>query len=234
MSRFTFRGPRLFVAGNHELWTRGEDSHQLYTHDWPRRVSGLGWHWLEGSPVNLGEVAVVGNVGWYDYTFAQDWLGIPRRFYAHKISPGAAARESQFAHLLESRDDIAPQAMTIIARWNDGRFVKLHRSDEQFLEERLDVLRRDLNAAGGAKRVLAAIHHLPFRALLPPARSHQWDFAKAYLGSGRIGELLLRYGSVRDVYCGHSHFAAEAQVGPIRAISTGSGYRSKTFHVFEW
>jgi hypothetical protein len=233
LSLFAFDGPKLFVAGNHELWTAGDDSHQLYTHELPRRVKELGWRWLEGEPFVVGDVAVVGNLGWYDYSFAQAELGIPRRFYEHKVSPGAARALPRFAHLFDSHDDVSPAAMDVVARWNDGKFVKLHRSDEQFLAERLAQLARDLDRVQGARAVLAAVHHLPFRALLPPPKSAQWDFAKAYLGSARIGELLLRYPNVTHVTCGHSHFAAEARVGHARAISLGSGYRAKTFHAFD-
>ena len=234
LSLFSFDGPKLFVAGNHELWTAGDDSHHLYTHELPRRVRAAGWHWLEGAPFVAGDVAVVGNLGWYDYSFAQPELGIPRRFYEHKVSPGAARALGRFAHLFDGRDDdISPMAVQLVARWNDGKFVKLHRSDEQFLEERLVQLSRDLDHVRGARRVLAAVHHLPFRALLPPPHSAQWDFAKAYLGSERIGQVLLRYANVRDVICGHSHFAAEARVGHVRAVSLGSGYRAKTYHAFE-
>ena len=230
---FTFDGPRLFVAGNHELWTAGEDSYHLYTHELPRRVAAMGWRWLEGEPFVLGNVAVVGNLSWYDYSFAQPQLGIPRRFYEHKVSPGAAAHRPHFAHLLERRDDIPPAALEVVARWNDGKFVKLGRSDEQFLDERLTQLERDLDRVRGATTVVAAVHHLPFRELLPPPRSAQWDFAKAYLGSERIGELLLQYPNVRRVLCGHSHYAAEARVGHVAAMSLGSGYRAKTYHVLD-
>ena len=152
LALFTFDGPRLFVAGNHELWTAGGDSHHLYTHELPQRVRAVGWHWLEGAPLIAGDVAIVGNLGWYDYSFAQPELGIPRRFYEHKVSPGAARALGRFAHLFKSHDDddddddddaISPAAMDLVARWNDGKFVKLHRSDEQFLGERLDQLERD-------------------------------------------------------------------------------------------
>jgi predicted phosphodiesterase len=229
LSRFTFGGARLFVAGNHELWTHGADSHQVYTEQLPRRVRHLGWHWLEGSPFLVDGVAVVGSIGWYDYSLAQRELGIPRRFYEHKVSPGAAAHLSEFAHLLSVRDDIAPQAMAIVARWNDGRFVKLHRPDEQFLSERLVQLESDLEKVRSAEQVVAGIHHLPFAQLLPPPHSAQWDFAKAYLGSARIGELLLRYSNVTHAFCGHSHFAAERKIGTLRAINPGCGYRVKKF-----
>jgi hypothetical protein len=111
--------------------------------------------------------------------------------------------------------------------------VKLGRSDEAFLDELLERLDAQLSSLSHVPRVVAAIHHLPFRDLLPPPRNAQWDFAKAYLGSERIGELLRRYPNVRDVLCGHSHFAAEATVGHVRAINIGSGYRWKTFKALD-
>jgi predicted phosphohydrolase len=228
LARIRFAGPRLFVAGNHELWTHGADSHRLFRDDLPRRVRAAGWHWLQTEPFRLGDVAVVGSVGWYDYSFAQASLGIPRRFYAAKVSPGVAERFGEYAHLLEQSDDVAPVAREVIARWNDGRFVKLHRSDEAFLDELLAELRQQLDACRGARTVVAAVHHLPFRELLPPPRNIQWDFAKAYLGSERIGALLLEYPNVRHLLCGHSHFPARATVGHIDALNIGSGYRWKT------
>ena len=236
LSRFTCPGPKLVVAGNHELWTRGPDSHALLTDDLPRRARNLGWHWLEGDPFPLSaDVAVVGTVGWYDYSFAPPELGIPHRFYAAKVSPGAADRlGSPFASLLDTADDVLPIARQVVARWNDGKFVKLGgRTDEQFLQERLDGLRVSLVAVDRYPTVVAAVHCVPFRQLLPPPHSAQWDFVKAYLGSDRLGQLLLAHPNVKHVYCGHSHLPAEATIGTLRAVNVGSGYRLKTFHTLD-
>ena len=233
LSLFRFAGPRLFVAGNHELWTHRGDSHLIFAEELPRRVRALGWHWLQSEPFTADDIAVLGSIGWYDYSFAPRHLGIPRRFYEQKVSPGAARRLIEFGHLLEQRPDASPAASEIVARWNDGKFVKLHRSDESFLNELLDQLRAQLVRLRGHRHVIAAVHHLPFRQLLPPSGGAQWDFAKAYLGSPRIGELLLQFRAVKHVFCGHSHCPAEARVGPIHAINIGSGYRYKTFHVLD-
>jgi len=228
LSRIRFNGPRLFVAGNHELWTHGPDSEGVFREELPRRVRALGWRWLQEEPFVAGGVAVVGSLGWYDYSFAQASLGIPRRFYERKVSPGVAERLAEYADLVERRDDVSPAAWDIIARWNDGRFVKLPVSDEAFLDQQLTQLRSQLEELRDAETIVAAIHHLPFRQLLPPLHNAQWDFAKAYLGSERIGHLLLQFPSVKHVLCGHSHFAARARVGHIEAVNIGSGYRSKS------
>jgi predicted phosphodiesterase len=233
LSRFKFTGPKLIVAGNHELWTHGTDSYAVFTEGLPRRVAALGWHWLETAPFVAGDVAVAGTVGWYDYSCAPPELGIPRRFYEAKVSPGAAERLPSFGHLLEKTDDILPVARDVVARWNDGKFVKLGRSDADFLQECLDRLRRHLIAVEPARTVVAVTHCVPFRQLLPPPHSSQWDFVKAYLGSERLGQLLLGHGNVKHVYCGHSHFPVRADVGGISAVNIGSGYRIKTFEMLE-
>ena len=237
LSLFKIDGPKLFVAGNHELWTRSTDSHALFTSDLPRRVRAMGWHWLQDDPLIDRDFAILGSIGWYDYSFSHDPLRIPRRFYENKISPGAAERFSEFGFLFERSDDIIPAAREVVARWNDGKFIKLHRPDEQFLTELLDQLERQLNVTSDALQVLVAVHHVPFEALLSPVRGAQWDFARAYLGSARIGDLLIRRPNVSHVICGHSHFPVEAMLPanlpvserPIHAINIGSGYRYKTF-----
>ncbi len=53
LSRFHWAGPKLFVAGNHELWTAGPDSHHLFTHVLPGRVRALGWQWLQTDPFRI-------------------------------------------------------------------------------------------------------------------------------------------------------------------------------------
>jgi Icc-related predicted phosphoesterase len=233
LSRFTFSGPKLIVAGNHELWTHAEDSYAIFKQTLPQRVVNLGWHWLEDHPFVMGDVAIVGSVGWYDYSFAVRELGIPRRFYAAKVSPGAAERFSQFSSLFDQTDDILPIAREIVARWNDGKFIKLHRDDDVFLQEILDSLYRQLMSLGTMRQIVACVHHLPFRELLPPPHSAQWDFVKAYLGSERIGQLLLAFENVKHVFCGHSHLPMSAEIGGLNAVNIGSGYRWKTYTILD-
>ena len=230
---FRFSGPRLFVAGNHELWTARDDSLAIFAEELPDRVRRLGWQWLQTQPFVQGDLAIVGSVGWYDYSFAPQSLGIPRRFYERKVSPGAAERFTEYADLLDRTDDIAPEGRQLLARWNDGKYVKLRRSDDQFLDELLLQLGGHLESVSTCATVVAAVHHLPFHELLPPARGAQWDFARAYLGSDRIGQVLSQFTNVRQVFCGHTHFPAEAQVGAIRAVNIGSGYRWKTFRTID-
>lgn len=238
LGAFTHRGPKLVVMGNHELWSDSADTLGLYLEELPRRVRGAGWELLDEGPVWVGDVGFVGTVGWYDYSFARKYLGVPRRFYAHKVSPGSAGYYSAFRHLLEEeRGDVTEGMMEIYARWNDARHIRWRLSDEGFAGFLLARLRAHLELVKGARQVVGAVHHLPLEELLPPPATHAWDFAKAYLGSGAFGRLLLKYANVRWVFSGHSHFPAGAEVegagGPVRFVATGSGYRKKVWEVFE-
>jgi hypothetical protein len=248
LGRFAVAGPRLFVPGNHELWTAGPDSLRLLTADLPRRIADCNWHWLPGHPFIApapSSWAIVGNLGWYDYSYASPDLGIPRRFFEAKLTPGVAAQDEQYQHLLGP--DVPPQAMNLIARWNDAKHIKLGMSDEAFLERCLNELDQDLTTVAAAKNVLVAVHNVPHESLLPaphnrpldappiPNRVPQgiWAFARAYLGSGHIAQLIQKYPNVHTIVCGHSHVPAEARLGPIRAINIGSGYGRKRFVTVE-
>jgi len=94
-------------------------------------------------------------------------------------------------------------------------------------------LKAQLDSAAQSRQVIAAIHHVPFEALLPPMHSAQWDFARAYLGASRLGELLRQSPNVTRLFCGHSHFPAEAQIASIQAVNIGSGYRHKRFKTID-
>jgi predicted phosphohydrolase len=220
-----FDGPKLFVAGNHELWTKRDDSYAIFKDELPCRVAELGWSSLEDNPFTLGDIAIVGTIGWYDYSFAPESLGVPKRFYEAKVSPGAAEQLSEHKNLIG--DDVPTHAREIMARWNDGKFIKLGRSDEAFLEERLASLRRSLGAVPATSRIIAAVHHVPFHELLPPRHNATWDFARAYLGTDRIGDVLRADPRITHVFCGHSHSKADVRIDHLRAINIGSGYRQK-------
>lgn len=233
LERLAFEGPKLQTLGNHELWSDTGDTMELYDEVLPRRVRACGWVCLDQGPWVSGEVGVAGSVGWYDYGFAPEYLGIPRRFYEAKIAPGSAEYYTAYRHLLTPEDDIPPATRDIVARWNDGRYIRWEQTDVGFTELLLSRLEGQLAGLRGVSRVVCAVHHLPLRELLPPLMSPAWDFAKAYLGSSRFGELIGRYSNVSHVFSGHSHFPAEVEVNGKQFVATGSGYRKKAWRIVE-
>ncbi|MFO0973100.1 MAG: metallophosphoesterase [Phycisphaerae bacterium] len=235
----SFPGPRLFTPGNHELWVRpGGDSLQRYTTELAQLCRQTGVHYLDDAPYRAGELAIVGSVGWYDYSFRPAALGIPLRFYQHKVAPGRALADDRYHHLVHGYDDLAPAARDLIVLWMDGVRVRLGQSDVDFTRLTLERLRAQLDAVtagngSAARHVVAAIHHLPFAGLVPPAIAPTLNFAGAFLGSELFGELLLEYPQVRQVYCGHAHRAARVRRGHLTATCIGSTYTEKAYETLD-
>lgn len=82
-----FRGDKLFVEGNHDLWTNTSDSLVLYEKIIPKIVKQCGFHYLDQKPFMKGNVGFVGNIGWYDYSFRNYKKPIPDEYYKNKHWP---------------------------------------------------------------------------------------------------------------------------------------------------
>lgn len=230
-----FRGRKLFIAGNHDIWTRpGECSLERYEQTLPAICRDAGFHPLDLEPLTMGDVGFVGSMGWYDFGYRPAWLKIPLRFYREKIAPGAAARFSRYRHLLAERHDVPESAMNIGARWMDGEHVRLPMSDLDFCHRLLERFTAGLAAtARRCERIVAAFHHVPFAAFVPPARNPSWAFAGAYLGSDLFGEAALAEPKVHHVFCGHSHLPGRLRAGQLECVNVGCTYVQKRYELLE-
>lgn len=226
-----FPGQRLLVPGNHCLWApHGQDSMQRYTTLLPALAGEEGFVLLDHAPQIVGPVGFVGSIGWYDYGFRDRELGIPIEFYREKVAPGAAAYYDDLYGQLVHRHkpELTERQLAITTRWMDGRHVNLGVSDEQFVTQLAEVMRRQIHEiAPRVDRIVVLMHHLPLAELLPTGLPDNRQFALAYMGSGTFGQVLRDEPKVAAVICGHSHWRARVTVDHIEAISVGSTYRSK-------
>ena len=78
-----FKGDKLFVAGNHDLWTRGTNSLKFYEKILPRITKQCGLHFLDQKPFIKGTFGFGGSIGWYDYSF-KDKTGHTSKYYSSK------------------------------------------------------------------------------------------------------------------------------------------------------
>jgi predicted phosphohydrolase len=231
-----FPGRKLLVPGNHCLWCRdGEDSLQRYERVLPEVAAEEGFALLDHEPVVLGDVGLVGSIGWYDYSFREESLGIPEPFYRAKVAPGAAEALPEHRQLVEAhRPQLDERQYALGARWMDGAHVRLPMSDEQFLARLCDTLERQMeHLARRAERIVAFVHHLPFRELVPRNRPDRFAFAAAFMGSERLGEVLLAQPKLTHVYCGHSHWPGRCRLGGVEVVNVGSTYRDKRLEILE-
>ncbi len=196
----SFKGLKLLVPGNHDLWSAGVGSEKKYREVLPSIAADCGFRMLDTGPAMQDGVGFIGNIGWYDYTFRNLELNIALEQYAAKALPG-------------------------VCTWNDGRFVDWDLSDEEFTEKclrKLQVAYRSIEPR--VHTVIAVLHTLPFRELLYPQASAAYEFCRAYMGSERTGRLLEEFRKVRYVFCGHRHGPDRAKIGHIEAIVVGSEY----------
>ena len=231
-----FPGRKLLVPGNHCLWCAGEEtSLDRYERLIPEAAAQEGFSVLDHNPATLDGVGLVGSVGWYDYSMRDESLGIPEAFYERKLSPGAAEHLGGHEDLLEAhRDELTERHLSLGARWMDGARVRLGMSDAAFSERLADRLRGQLERlAPRVERIVAFMHHLPFRELVPKDRPDRFAFAAAYMGSPRLGRVLLDCPKVTDVFCGHSHWAGRWRIGRLNVVNVGSTYRHKKLEVLE-
>lgn len=214
---------KALVPGNHDVWVRPDDergdSLAVYREYLPHIAAEYGFHYLDAEPLVVADsgVAVVGSMNWYDYSWAIDRL------------PGVAA---------DWQDRLRTKRFSR-GRHNDANFVRWPFDDEGFTREAVGALRSQL------RRVLAEVpaavlvaHHPPFRGLNYPKEipldldALLWE---AFSGNAELEELLAEYGGrVPLAFCGHTHFAREASLGPTRGFNVGGDYHFKRLLRVEW
>ncbi|MFO7957741.1 MAG: metallophosphoesterase [Candidatus Brocadiia bacterium] len=199
----SFRGLKLLVPGNHDLWTAGSDSAEKYRKVLPALAADCGFSMLDTGPEVAGRFGFIGNIGWYDYSFRNKQLNVPLHQYEDKELPGVCV-------------------------WNDSRFIDWDMTDREFTDK---CVRKLLSAYRAVEErvhtVIALLHHVPFEELLYDHSNAAFEFCRAYMGSERFGRLLLDCPKVRYVFCGHRHGPDETQINGTRAFTIGSEYQMK-------
>ncbi len=233
-----FPGRKFIVPGNHCLWRLpGENSIQRYEQIIPAIAAEADFTVLDHEPAIIEGVGLAGSIGWYDYSYRDEALGIPLEFYRAKVSPGAAARLAEYRGLVdEFREQLTDRHLDITVRWMDGVRMQMDMSDEQFLDYVLGRLRgqlEDFEADERVRQVVAFVHHLPFRQLVPTGRPAKFAFAAAYLGSDKIGDALRACTKVTHVFCGHSHWPGKHLIGNVDVVNVGSTYTHKNLEVLD-
>lgn len=230
-----FTGLKLLVPGNHCLWVRDDGSSwEKYQRTLPRIARQHGFEYLDLQPALLDGIAFVGSIGWYDYSYRDESLGIPLRFYQHKVGPAAAARLPEFAHLTADSADIPPGVSGISARWMDGKWIKWPYTDRQVTNILAGHFADHLAwAAQRADGIVAVTHHLPFSQLLKKSARLPWRFANAFMGSDVFGQAMLSQPKCRLAICGHSHWHDEITIDHLRCVNVGSTYLHKRYETFD-
>ena len=198
-----FRGLKLVVPGNHDLWSAAAPTIEKYREILPAMAADHGFRMLDVGPATVGRTGFIGTIGWYDYSFRNQDLNVPLSQYLRKELPG-------------------------VCIWNDGRFMDWDVTDAEFTEKCLRKLQAAYRSVEpSVHTVVAVMHVLPWADMLYGPASAAFEFSRAYLGSERFGRLLEDCPKVRYNVCGHRHAAATHTSDGRTAFCVGSDYRKK-------
>ena len=168
----------LFVPGNHDLWGPEEDPDQV-----ARIYEGYcrDAHCLCGRDVVLGDQVILGDVGWYDYSFGSG------RYSLEEFEEMSLAGRTWQDHFRNAW-----------TRDNLGR--------NQWMLSRLETRM----AAYPDKELVMVTHMVPIKEFTVPQEMGNWSYFNAFLGSRKLGELFTRY-PVKTAVCGHVHYRKSLQ-----------------------
>lgn len=218
----TLPGLKAAIPGNHDVWVlpddRRGDSQAVYTDVLPRECARFGFHYLDDGPLLLpdSDLAVVGTMSWYDYS----WAGPELR----------AAADDWDDRLKRKRFTRGVHNDANYIRWahDDGSFTRL-------VAGKFASHIREASAAVG--NVIAVTHHPSFRGLNypqpnpPTLDSLLW---LAFSGNAAVENQLAGADKVRFAFCGHTHYAREANLGAIRGYNIGGDYHFKRLLWLDW
>ena len=216
---------RVFVPGNHDVWVestrsvrKGRDSYQKHSVAIPEVCQLNGFVCPTQSPYVLHGVAIVGSIGWYDYTLQDPRLAhrFGARDYDRGVFDGAVWNDARYAVWLRKPDS---------PNWRE-RAQKLpnHEIFARFFRE----LRASVDQIPASiDRTLIVLHTAPFRECLS-LKDEPSPF-DAHEGSTALGAYLESLSADRRiaVVVGHRHKKLCYERGNLRVYRSPVGYLDK-------
>lgn len=179
-----------FIPGNHDLYIcHDKNSRQIYN-----ELCQL-HECLVNHPVELGEWVIIGDTGWYDYSYRDD------------------------AYTIRQIQKKSYHGMM----WADKRYFQWGTDDieinDYFLSnlENLLIQYRD-------KKIIAVTHTVPFQDFVKYKNNDPtWNYFLVFIGSKKIGQLYEKYSAKIAVF-GHTHFRFNQSRNDMLCLCRPLGY----------
>ena len=201
----------LYVAGNHDVWFEEEiglGTLEKYSKAIGEVCRDTGFIHLPDGPYVTGDLAFVGSLGWYDYSFRRMDLDISEEQYEKKQYRGSY--------------------------WRDFYCVDWTFTDKEATQLLNEKLQYDLNALpDSVQRVVYVSHHLPFQDLTLYKDKLPWDFFSAFMGATSTGKILQEDSRVILSISGHSHIRKILELEHMSAATVPLGYGRPTLDVLD-
>lgn len=203
---------KLYVPGNHCLWTNTEEtSWELFLVKLPEMCEKYGWHFLPRNPIMLGNTAILGTTGWYDYS----------------------TRNTKFdgsISKIEYREKTYGNAM-----WMDREYIKFGMDDDNVSKLFIEQLDKDWkylqnSHSSDIENVIVASHIVPYADMVLHKNKISWDFFSSFIGCTSLGKFIdniqLNKNSRKFSIFGHTHFPQRIiRNNGVEAICVPLGYR---------
>jgi hypothetical protein len=196
------------------------DSLAVYEQQLPSLCEDRGIHYLDSGPLFFPEVnlALVGSINWYDYSWALEALERDFPGDLHRLSSKQLTR----------------------GRHNDARYVRWPLDDGQFTARIAAKLEQHLQEAiATARDAIVVTHHPAWHGLSFPRPEAPvtldgllWE---AFSGNRTVEELLQRNNErIPLVFSGHTHRERESTLGRTRGLNIGGDYHFKRLLLLDW
>jgi len=209
-----FRGlkaRKLAVLGNHDLYVqKGKDSFQK-ARLLERICKEQDFHLLDTSPLIHQGTAFVGNMGWYDYTFAPRIKSEPFQV----LGRGSRTLDTM------TDEDFAVKCFSFNGTpvsWADRYHIHTQFSDKEILEHTAHKLQADIKAVEEkADKIVYVTHHVPIPQFVYDG-DILWKVFNAYQGSPELGKVAFSSPKLRAVICGHSHIKGYTKIKDVECF----------------
>lgn len=202
--------PKLYVAGNHDIWVQNEsDSLLKYMIVLKEAVEDAGFQYLDKEPFLLNRIGIIGNIGWYDYSFKAEQTKIPADFKLLRKSTTQYIEWSELGDLDYQEKELMAEIngnLFVLTSWNDRLYIHWDYSDKEFTKKCLDKIKlhyKQINQK--VDRIIFCSHHVHFQEGVILKNKVQWDFNNAFVGSKEIGEFILNQKKVDLLLFAHTH-----------------------------
>lgn len=215
---------RFYVPGNHELWEDGSkgEINTLRRYENLGNIAGKqGFHCLDFSPVIVENIAFVGNIGWYDYSFHQkeapveglkiirggvgdDWSSLSERdFISRKVVVSINGGKPEEFEMFENR---------YIDIGNNGSSY----TDREFSEYLLKSLENQLDIVCEEVGKIVCVGHIAPHIFIPGICNDLFlAMLKPYMGCTALGDLFLKEkyrDKITAVIHGHWHIKGKKTI----------------------
>lgn len=196
----------VYTLGNHDIWTN-EDSMELY--NLKKNFEYKNIHCVDQSPFEIEDIAIVGNMGWYDYSTKSD----------------------------EFTDEELDRMTINGSIMNDRNFVTGVGTNKEFAKKLDRCLFSDLFVVSGkesVKKIITMSHMVPLKIFMDFKKNKEWRYMNAFFGNDNIGQMVLKNKKVIAHVYGHTHMPSRRKIKGREFICNPIGYPSENLSTSNW